>query len=155
MDVHLGAGADGIDTTRQLQRSHDIPVVFLTAYCDAALIARAAEVNAFGYVLKPFNDRAVKAALAMAIARHATALQLRQTHAAHAADFSRSLGHGGILPICMECKKVRDGEQQWHQLEAFLSAHTHAQFSHGYCPSCERQVRLALGFDLPAEGQRS
>lgn len=40
MDVHLGPGPDSIDTTRQLQRNHDIPVVFLTAYCDAALMAR-------------------------------------------------------------------------------------------------------------------
>lgn len=42
----------------------------------------------------------------------------------------------GIIPICMYCKKVRDDEESWHQLEKYISEHTEAEFSHGICPAC-------------------
>jgi len=42
----------------------------------------------------------------------------------------------GLLPICSYCKRIRDEEQVWHRLEAYLTAHTDADFSHGICPDC-------------------
>ena len=42
----------------------------------------------------------------------------------------------GLLPICASCKKIRDKEGRWHYLEAYLRAHTEADFSHGICPEC-------------------
>jgi len=42
----------------------------------------------------------------------------------------------GIIPICMYCKKVRDDEGFWHQVESYMSKHSNAQFSHGLCPDC-------------------
>jgi hypothetical protein len=42
----------------------------------------------------------------------------------------------GIIPICMYCKKIRDEEQLWHQLEQYISEHSDAMFSHGICPVC-------------------
>lgn len=42
----------------------------------------------------------------------------------------------GIIPICSYCKKVRTDEESWQQLEAYISAHSDALFSHGICPVC-------------------
>ena len=42
----------------------------------------------------------------------------------------------GLLPICMHCKKIRDGEGNWTAVEAYVRARTDATFSHGICPSC-------------------
>jgi len=42
----------------------------------------------------------------------------------------------GIIPICTSCKKIRDNDGYWHQVEAYLCAHSEAQFSHGLCPAC-------------------
>ena len=42
----------------------------------------------------------------------------------------------GIIPICMYCKKIRNDEESWQQLEAYISAHSEARFSHGICPEC-------------------
>lgn len=42
----------------------------------------------------------------------------------------------GIIPICMYCKSIRDDTELWHQLEAYISQHTEAMFSHGICPEC-------------------
>jgi len=46
-----------------------------------------------------------------------------------------------FLPICSYCKKIRDDENYWQSVEAYLSRHTNARFSHGICPTCyEREV---------------
>jgi PAS domain S-box-containing protein len=42
----------------------------------------------------------------------------------------------GIIPICMYCKKIRDDQQGWHQLERYITEHSEAMFSHGICPDC-------------------
>lgn len=42
----------------------------------------------------------------------------------------------GIIPICGHCKKIRDDQESWHQLEAYISEHSDALFSHGLCPEC-------------------
>ena len=42
----------------------------------------------------------------------------------------------GLLPICAKCKKIRDDDGYWQQLEGYISKHTSATFSHGICPHC-------------------
>lgn len=42
----------------------------------------------------------------------------------------------GLVPICSYCKKIRDDEGYWNQLESYISEHTDALFSHGICPEC-------------------
>lgn len=46
----------------------------------------------------------------------------------------------GIVPICASCKKIRDAEGVWHQLEAYISKRTDAQFSHGICKDCMKKL---------------
>ena len=46
----------------------------------------------------------------------------------------------GILPICMYCKKIRDDEGAWTQLELYIKQHTGADFSHGMCEPCTKQM---------------
>ncbi|HEX5631969.1 MAG TPA: hypothetical protein VFX50_02035 [Gemmatimonadales bacterium] len=43
----------------------------------------------------------------------------------------------GRIPICAGCKQVRDRTGAWNRLEAYLEAHSHAQFTHGLCQSCQ------------------
>lgn len=46
-----------------------------------------------------------------------------------------------ILPICAYCKRIRDDRNYWQSVEAYISRHTNARFSHGICPSCyEKEV---------------
>jgi hypothetical protein len=44
----------------------------------------------------------------------------------------------GILPICATCKKIRDDQGAWNQVEAYIRQHTDAEFTHGICPDCAR-----------------
>jgi DNA-binding response OmpR family regulator len=42
----------------------------------------------------------------------------------------------GLLPICMYCKKIRDDDESWHQLEQYVEDRSEVEFSHGVCPNC-------------------
>lgn len=43
---------------------------------------------------------------------------------------------GGLLPICANCKKIRDDKGYWNQLEGYIQDHSEAEFTHGICPEC-------------------
>jgi hypothetical protein len=45
----------------------------------------------------------------------------------------------GLLPICAGCKRIRDDRGRWCQIESYISAHSDAEFSHGFCPKCAAQ----------------
>lgn len=50
----------------------------------------------------------------------------------------------GLLPVCMHCKKIRDDQGFWQQMEAYFHRHTNVEFSHGLCPDClERHYEKA------------
>ena len=46
----------------------------------------------------------------------------------------------GFLPICANCKKIRDDKGYWNQIEAYVSEHSDAVFSHGICPECSKKL---------------
>jgi len=61
-----------------------------------------------------------------------------------AEDLRRSISEVKVLeaflPICSVCKKIRDQDGSWHQLETYISDHSDTKFSHGYCPECAKKV---------------
>lgn len=50
-----------------------------------------------------------------------------------------------FLPICAECKKIRDKDGQWHEPEVYIGQHSNTQFSHGYCPECAKRAIEEVG----------
>lgn len=46
----------------------------------------------------------------------------------------------GLLPICASCKKIRDDQGYWSQIEEYVRDHSEADFSHGICPDCARRL---------------
>jgi PAS domain S-box-containing protein len=46
----------------------------------------------------------------------------------------------GLIPICASCKKIRDDQGFWNQVEGYISKHTDAKFSHGICPDCAKKL---------------
>ena len=54
----------------------------------------------------------------------------------------------GIIPICSYCHSIRDDDGAWSKLESYISTHSDAQFTHGYCPKCIHKVFIG---DVPAK----
>ncbi len=46
----------------------------------------------------------------------------------------------GLLPICASCKKIRDDQGYWNQIESYIHEHSEAKFSHGMCPECSNKL---------------
>ena len=46
----------------------------------------------------------------------------------------------GFIPICANCKKIKNTDDQWEQIEQYITKHSLAQFSHGICPDCTRKL---------------
>jgi DNA-binding LytR/AlgR family response regulator len=70
MDIQLRGQKTGIDAARTLYSTFHIPVVFVTAFSDAATINQALEVMPFGYIIKPFKDADIDAAVKVALEKH-------------------------------------------------------------------------------------
>jgi len=53
----------------------------------------------------------------------------------------------GIVPICSFCKKIRDDQGYWSQVEAYVQKHTQAEFSHAICPECAKKHYPDVAYD--------
>jgi hypothetical protein len=54
---------------------------------------------------------------------------------------------GGLLPICANCKKIRDDKGYWNQIESYIRDHSEADFSHSICPDCTEKLYPGLLID--------
>jgi K+-sensing histidine kinase KdpD len=78
-------------------------------------------------------------AVGLAAQRNESLESLQQTLAERDAALERVQLLSGLLPICAACKKIRDEEGNWQQIESYISKHSEAKFSHGMCPACGKQ----------------
>lgn len=81
MDIQLRGELDGIHTAERVQKELDVPVIFLTAYSDNDSLKRVKESQAYGYLLKPFQEREVAIAIELALYKHRAERELRQSRA--------------------------------------------------------------------------
>ncbi len=51
----------------------------------------------------------------------------------------------GLLPICARCKKIRDDAGYWHEVEVYIRQHSGAEFTHGLCPQCAKELYGEFG----------
>ena len=65
-----------------------------------------------------------------------TTLELRRVSSELADTVANVKTLTGLLPICSGCKKIRNDEGYWNQVEVYIAKHTDASFTHGFCPEC-------------------
>jgi two-component system, response regulator PdtaR len=75
MDIVMPGEMDGIEAAKIITGELDIPVVFITAYADDTIIKKASSVRPYGYIVKPFTELGLKAAIEVALFRKATELE--------------------------------------------------------------------------------
>jgi PAS domain S-box-containing protein len=78
MDIVMPGKLDGIDAAEIITKKYDIPVIFLTAYADDKFIMRAKKVGPYGYILKPFHENEIKAAIEVALHKRKMEQHLRE-----------------------------------------------------------------------------
>lgn len=127
---------DGLEATRVIQEVYPCPVVLLTAHADPELVERASAYGASAYLVNPPNQHELERTMILAEARFADLKEMRHLNAELRKALTEVKTLKGILPICASCKKIRDDQGYWQQVEAYLRTHTDADFAHGLCPSC-------------------
>lgn len=144
MDIRLKGKMDGIATAERIREKHGIPVIFLTAHTDDDTTERAKATAPYGYIVKPFAMKDLQRAIEIALCRH----EIEKEKELLAKELQDALAKvkllSGLLPICAYCKRIRDDQGYWKQLESYISDHSEALFSHGICPACVVKVREDL-----------
>jgi len=80
-------------------------------------------------------------------ARKETEAELANTIKEMKQAFAEAKTLSGLLPICANCKKIRDDKGYWQQIEAYISKHSDADFSHGICPDCIKKLYPEINLD--------
>lgn len=156
LDVMM-PGIDGFEVCRRLKeerKTQEIPILFLTAKSEQDDIVRGLQQGAVDYLTKPFNT----AELLARVKTHMTLRQAQHTICLRNAELeekNRSLEQlldenrkamseiktlRGILPICAQCKKIRNDEGYWTTIESYIIKHSEAEFSHGLCLGCAKTL---------------
>ena len=130
-----------------------------TRFSDSALVTRAPHIRFYaGYPLaspegfalgtlcaidrKPRQLSAEQKQAMQTLSRQVMAvLELRRVSARLADALANLKTLHGLLPICAWCKRIRDDQGYWSQVEAYVRAHTGANFTHGICPECFEKMR--------------
>ncbi len=79
MDIRLKGALDGIEAAERIRSTFHIPVIFLTAYADGPTLERAKVSEPYGYILKPFEEKSLQAAVEMTLYKSRILSQLRRT----------------------------------------------------------------------------
>lgn len=139
LDIMMTPGIDGYEVCRQLKSSdqtHDIPIVFMSALHDTVNKVKAFEVGGVDYITKPFQIEEVLARVNTHLALRNLQKHLEEKNAQLEEALANVKTLRGLLPICANCKKIRDDHGYWKQIEVYIESHSDALFSHGLCPEC-------------------
>ncbi len=96
MDIRLEGNVDGVEAAEYIYTRLNVPVVYLTAYADEETFQRAKTTGAFGYILKPFNERGLQTAIELALHKCRMESRLRRS-AEQSAAILRSLSDAVIM----------------------------------------------------------
>ena len=145
---------EGIEVCRQaraLESPAPIYLILLTVRDSKQDIVAGLKAGANDYITKPFD----KTELLARVGIGKQMVQLQQALTERVAELREALVNvkqlGGLLPICSYCKKIRDDQNYWQQVESYVGKHSDAKFSHSICPQCYEDIikpqMVQLGVD--------
>jgi len=142
LDLHLPDG-NGMDFLRSLQESAtETPAIVLQTVEDDELLGmQALELGAQDYLVKgTINAPLLVKAVRYAIQRQGM-LREKDRLVNELKDALRNVQIlQGLLPICSACKRIRNDNGYWQQVEEYFTRHSNAKFSHGICPECVKSI---------------
>ncbi len=122
------------------ESTKDIPVIFVTARNEDGEEEKGFLLGASDYIVKPFNPAVVRARIKTNVEYKLSreALEQKIIELRKVLDEIKTLR--GIVPICSNCKNVRNDKGYWQQVEVYVREHSEAEFSHSLCPGCVKEL---------------
>ena len=96
MDIVMPGKMNGIEAAKIIIAELGIPVVFVTSYADDIIIEQAKSVRPYGYIVKPFNELEIKAAIEVALFRKAAETEEHEIRRSHERKILPALEDGGV-----------------------------------------------------------
>lgn len=136
-------GLDGLELCRrlrQLTRPTQFYLILLTAKATPSDVVAGLQAGADDYLTKPFNREELRARVQ--VGRRVIDLQERLTQRVYELEeVLQSINQlQNLLPICSYCKRIRDDQNYWQQLDDYVTRHSSTRFSHSVCPECYEHV---------------
>ncbi|MGR3178482.1 MAG: ATP-binding protein [Candidatus Anammoxibacter sp.] len=133
----LMKGVDGIGVLKEAKKiNQDTVVIILTAYGDLQSAIDALKLDVDDYILKPFKSETINLGITRCLEKRELKKKIKL--------------YEKILPVCCECKKIRDdegkapGSGEWLSMETYLHSKTKVDVSHGHCPECHSKFKERL-----------
>ena len=129
-------------------------LILLTRLGKKDYIVKGLEAGADDYLAKPFHPAELRAR----VQSGERVVRLERELRERVVDLEEALAKvhqlQGLIPICSWCKKIRDDQDYWHQVDAYMAKHVDVQFSHGICPTCYEEVMKPQIEQAKADGEK-
>ena len=150
MDIEMEEEMDGIEATQLIKSKtdfQDTPIIMVTGDTCSESLQKAFSAGAVDYITKPIRKIELLARV-RSFLKLKQAVDDRKAREAEKEMLIKELQEvlakvkllNGLLPICASCKKIRDDNGYWNQIEVYIRDHSEADFSHGICPACETKL---------------
>ncbi len=146
-------GMDGFqvcENLKSIKTTQDIPVIFISAMDDTSEKVKAFNLGCVDYITKPFQEEEVIARVKTHLKMESLKKNIMEKNDSLEKEISKSKKLNrdlqeamdnlktlkDLLPICSNCRKIRDDNGYWKKIEYYIQTHTNTVFSHGICPDC-------------------
>lgn len=146
----LMPGTNGVAAVAHIKRfAHlrDVPIIVVTAKTEAEYLHAAFSAGAIDFIHKPVNavELLARVSSALTLKKEMDCRKEREQELRRSNDeLQRALSEvkvlKGLVPICASCKKIRNDQGFWQQLEEYIQQHSEAEFSHGLCSPCIKKL---------------
>ncbi len=142
---------DGLEMCRRIKSdpaSADVFVILISGtYTQSEEQSAGMESGADSYIARPIANRELSARVGAFV----RILRLNRARRDKNAELEEALAKvkllSGLVPICAGCKKIRDDQGFWSQVEFYIQEHSEATFTHGMCPDCIK--KYYPGIEIP------
>jgi DNA-binding NtrC family response regulator len=122
-----------------------LPIVVLSGLEDEEFAVKAVQEGAQDYLVKNrINGPLLTRSIRYAIERKLIATERDRLIQELQEALAKVQLLSGMLPICAWCKKVRNDQNYWQEVEQYVASHCEARFTHGICPPCLVNAKAAL-----------
>ncbi len=140
MDILLEGELNGIEAAEEINKKMDVPIIYVTCLSGNSILDRAIKTNPYGYIVKPYDNAILRSTIEIAVHKYHAAKEREKLIAQLEEALLKVKQLSGLLPICASCKKIRDDNGRWQQIEIYIQNHSEADFSHGICPECSYRL---------------
>lgn len=141
LDLSL-PGTKGLDTVKKMvEMEKNTPIIVLTDLEDEAIALRALQNGVQDYLNKDkINSMLLFRAVKYAIERFNNLREKEELIKKLTEALEKVKTLSGLLPICSNCKNIRNDDGYWIQVESYLKDYSDLKFTHGICPNCAKML---------------